>query len=195
MSPDEVIKKLESMGIHISRKTLLRYEENKLIPAPKRGSEGRGKGRFTDYPENTPYEFFASWYCIKKEDMDIDSTSLAREEVLNGTNDERYSNYPCHCRYDEFTEVEFENYSTEIKRSLNNNKWRRHLFNAKSNSATIVSSYEDDYKYLTENTIDMLSRIGQYTEFKKELNVMKQAGVDVVDINYIINHLEKIETQ
>ena len=83
MTPDELLKKLESMGIIVSRRTLLRYEENKLIPEPKRGSEGRGVGRFTDYHENTPYEFFASWYLMKKHKMDVLDTAKIRDIALN----------------------------------------------------------------------------------------------------------------
>ena len=59
VSPDDVILKLERTGVKISRRTLLNYEKHKLIPEPVRGGAGQGKGRTTDYPDNTPAEAFA----------------------------------------------------------------------------------------------------------------------------------------
>ncbi len=61
LTPDEVIEKLKDIGIEISRPTLSRYEKQKLIPKPERGSLGRAGGRWTDYPENTIEEAYAAW--------------------------------------------------------------------------------------------------------------------------------------
>jgi len=75
MSPEEVLQKLIKMGVKTSRSTLLRYEKAELIPAPERGSTGRGVGRFSDYPDNTAECFFASWWLMKMESISIDEMS------------------------------------------------------------------------------------------------------------------------
>ena len=80
MTPDEVIEKLKNGGVYISRSTLLRYEQAKVIPEPERGADGRGKGRFTNYPNETPAEFFASWSFIKEHHCNF--TYLASIRVL-----------------------------------------------------------------------------------------------------------------
>ena len=61
MTPDEVCEALVKIGADVSRRTLLNYEEAGLIPTPIRGSSGRSKGRFTDYPPKTIEETFAAW--------------------------------------------------------------------------------------------------------------------------------------
>lgn len=63
VKPDEVISKLERIGVKITRRTLLNYEKFGLIPEPKRSGAGKGKGRTTDYPDETPAEAFAA-YCL-----------------------------------------------------------------------------------------------------------------------------------
>ncbi|MBP2650767.1 MAG: hypothetical protein H6Q74_1592 [Firmicutes bacterium] len=75
MSPDEVLRQIKNMGINISRSTLLRFEKAKVIPEPKRGANGRGAGRFSDYPEDTPKHFFASWWTIKSEGISLNELS------------------------------------------------------------------------------------------------------------------------
>ncbi|MCM0758123.1 hypothetical protein M7775_05975 [Sporomusa sphaeroides DSM 2875] len=60
MTPDEVIQELQRMNVNITRRTLLRYETAKLIPAATRGGQGRGKGRTTDYPKDTPAEAYVA---------------------------------------------------------------------------------------------------------------------------------------
>lgn len=64
MTPDEICNALIKIGANVSRRTLLNYEEAGLIPTPVRGSGGRKKGRFTDYPEKTIEETFAAWCLI-----------------------------------------------------------------------------------------------------------------------------------
>lgn len=61
MSPDEVIAEVERLGgPRISRRTLLLWEQEELIPPATRGSHGQGRGRFSDYPPETPQEAFAA---------------------------------------------------------------------------------------------------------------------------------------
>lgn len=64
MKPDEIIEKLKKLDIEISRQTLLNYEKWELIPLPKRGGAGKGKGRWTEYPEHALPEFIASWSML-----------------------------------------------------------------------------------------------------------------------------------
>lgn len=67
MTPDEVIEKLRTMNVNISRRTLLNYEKWGLIPEARRGGAGRGKGRTTDYPDETVAEAFAAWQLMRGE--------------------------------------------------------------------------------------------------------------------------------
>ena len=60
MSPDEIIVKLSSVGVNLTRRTLLNYEKWELIPKAKRGGGGAG-GKWTEYPDNTILEAYAAW--------------------------------------------------------------------------------------------------------------------------------------
>ncbi|SDE23917.1 hypothetical protein [Sporomusa acidovorans] len=73
MSPDEVLEKLQRMGVKISRSTLMRYENQWLIPEPKRGGGGPG-GRYTDYPAETVIEAYAA-YALMHGDYIYDDNS------------------------------------------------------------------------------------------------------------------------
>ena len=61
MRPEVVLRMLSEFGIDITERTLQKYVKNELIPMPERRSAGRGKGRITDYADETPAEFFASY--------------------------------------------------------------------------------------------------------------------------------------
>jgi hypothetical protein len=83
MMPDEVVEEASRIvGFPVSRRTLLRYEHLELIPAPVRGSEGRGIGRFTDYPSDTPFEFYAAWYLKKRHRLSLEQISKIRLDAL-----------------------------------------------------------------------------------------------------------------
>lgn len=60
VTPDEVIEKLKKLEVDTTRRTLLNYEKWGLVPEAVRGGAGKGKGRTTDYPDETPAEFYAS---------------------------------------------------------------------------------------------------------------------------------------
>lgn len=64
VSPDEVLGELKKLGVELSRNTLLNYEKRELIPKADRGSRGKGKGRYADYPPETVAEAYASWHVI-----------------------------------------------------------------------------------------------------------------------------------
>lgn len=51
MSPDELLERLEALGVHIARRTLTDWTQRGVIREPVRGSRGRGKGRFTEYQD------------------------------------------------------------------------------------------------------------------------------------------------
>ena len=65
VKPEIVLRELNKMGVEISHRTLQRYAEDGLIPKPETKAAGRGKGKITDYPDETPGEAFASWLLMK----------------------------------------------------------------------------------------------------------------------------------
>ena len=61
MSPDELLQALgQRYGIEISRATLSRWAALGLIPAPRTGSGGRGRGRWSEYPRAAVHEAYAT---------------------------------------------------------------------------------------------------------------------------------------
>jgi len=65
MTREEVLEKLEAMGLSISRETLRRWVNEGLVPEPERGNKGRAGGRWTEYPVETPWEAFASGSLLR----------------------------------------------------------------------------------------------------------------------------------
>lgn len=64
LKPNEVLARLEIMGIKISGQTLLNYRKLGLIPMPRQGGHGRAKGRYAYYPEETPAFACATYQLI-----------------------------------------------------------------------------------------------------------------------------------
>ncbi|WP_094604756.1 hypothetical protein SPSIL_019980 [Sporomusa silvacetica DSM 10669] len=64
MSPEEIIQSLKNRGVSITRKTLLNYEKLFTLSEPKRGSEGRGKGRFTVYSDDVLEDAFVIYHML-----------------------------------------------------------------------------------------------------------------------------------
>ena len=81
MTPDEIIATLDRLGIKSSRATLLRQENANLIPAPIRGSGGRGHGKYTDYSAETVAEYAASYHLVKNRRATQEQTATARQVV------------------------------------------------------------------------------------------------------------------
>jgi len=63
----EIVK--QKHGITISTRTLLRYEKSGLIPPAMRGGHGRGKGRFTYYPEGTEISVVMGYIKLNKSNV------------------------------------------------------------------------------------------------------------------------------
>ena len=61
MNPDELIAAIEKLGVQLSKTTINRYERERLISSPKRGSLGRGGGRWAEYPALTDVEAVVAW--------------------------------------------------------------------------------------------------------------------------------------
>lgn len=69
MKTEEVLERLAELGVVITERTLQRYVKIGLIPKPERKSAGRGKGRITDYPPETPAEAYASHKILHSKDL------------------------------------------------------------------------------------------------------------------------------
>lgn len=79
MTREEVLEKLETMGLSISRETLRRWINEGLVPQPERGNNGRAGGRWTEYPPETPWDAFASGSLLK--DNSIKQVAEIRQEA------------------------------------------------------------------------------------------------------------------
>lgn len=72
MTPEEVIKSLnERFGIKASSRNLLHMAERGLIPRPSIGSLGRGKGTYSEYPDDAPERYYAIWRLNKHAKMPL----------------------------------------------------------------------------------------------------------------------------
>ena len=86
--PEAVLKKLSELGITITERTLQKYVKNELIPMPERKSAGRGRGKITDYPEEAPAEFYASYNQVHgKIKWPLDKVAAARKRALRVKDD------------------------------------------------------------------------------------------------------------
>ena len=65
-SPDDVVTKLATLNVNVSRRTLLNYETWDLIDKPKRGGGGTG-GRWTEYPRGVVEQSYAAWCLLHGE--------------------------------------------------------------------------------------------------------------------------------
>lgn len=81
MTPDEVLAALEKLDVVITRRTLLNWEKWGLIPEPKRGGLGKGKGRFANYPDDTPAEAYAAWFFLGRR-LKVKNLKDLREAAL-----------------------------------------------------------------------------------------------------------------
>lgn len=93
VTPAEVLESLKELGLEITQRTLQRYENSGLIPIPKRGSGGRGKGKFTDYAPETVWEAYVAHYFMHNKIFDWSSEKVAaiRNISLNGVKKDKLS--------------------------------------------------------------------------------------------------------
>ena len=81
VKPEEVLEKLQEMGIKRDKRTLQRYAKMELVPKPEIINLGRGAGKISDYPESTPYEFYAGAYLKQFARASFDEIKKARDLV------------------------------------------------------------------------------------------------------------------
>lgn len=81
VKPEEVLEKLQEMGVKRDKRTLQRYAKLELVPKPKIYHLGRGTGKVSDYPESTPFEFYAGVYLKQFARASFDEIKAARELV------------------------------------------------------------------------------------------------------------------
>lgn len=60
MTPDQIQKELEPYGVSIGRSTLTKYARQGIIGEPTVRALGRGLGKLSQYPEETPAEIVAA---------------------------------------------------------------------------------------------------------------------------------------
>lgn len=92
MTPERTLKLIEKLLEPLNQKTtertLQRYVKAELVPPSETKSAGRGRGKITNYDDDTPAQFFASWMLLngaakyKKE-----FASAARKLALIAEND------------------------------------------------------------------------------------------------------------
>ncbi|MDT8903252.1 hypothetical protein [Anaeroselena agilis] len=66
MNPDEELKALSTLGVELTRRGFLKYEERGHIPQAHRGGGGPG-GAFAIYPPGTTEETYAAWALMHGE--------------------------------------------------------------------------------------------------------------------------------
>jgi hypothetical protein len=79
---DEVVKELNSLGIKTSEDSIQRYAKDKLIPMPERKSAGRGQGKISNYADETPAEFYASYVLKHEHRLKSDKIADCRKKGL-----------------------------------------------------------------------------------------------------------------
>ena len=95
VGPKQVLDELSKYGINTSERTLQRYAKEGLIPEPERRSAGRGKGKISDYPEDTPAHFYASWRTINGfRKLNKEDIAKIRQIILITNDIEKIKNTP-----------------------------------------------------------------------------------------------------
>lgn len=145
MTPDEVLKIVDKMGICASRSSLLRFEKAGLVPQPKRGAGGRGVGRFSDYPEDAPLHFFASWWTIKSEGITLkklaDLLPIGRKFYQDHEEKREQISNLCNCVYDNMDD--FDSKADAIEERFPHNLYEEYAF---SNSDISREGFDDNKK-------------------------------------------------
>ena len=66
MKGAEVLARLQSLGMKATLRTLQRYEAEELLPPAQRRRGPDGFGRFADYSQAAPAEFYASFSLVHR---------------------------------------------------------------------------------------------------------------------------------
>jgi hypothetical protein len=115
-----VLEKLLSIGLNTTERTLQRYAKQGLIEKPKTKSAGRGYGKTTDWPEDTPQQFYASWTMRNALKIKPDTILTAKEFT-----DKKESENP---RYRSILSEEFNSLSEEEKKLIDFGMAWRHYY-------------------------------------------------------------------
>lgn len=87
MSPGDLIRELARRGVQVSRRTVQAWTRAGLLPTPETGSLGRARGRFTDYPPDTPAHALAAWWLLSGRAglgrLTLQAVAEARREALD----------------------------------------------------------------------------------------------------------------
>ena len=83
MSPGELKKQQDSLKIKVSERNLYNWVREKLLPTPQTGNLGDNKGKFTNYPPETPFQHYAAWRMKKDLRMLVPDIAKIRQEVLD----------------------------------------------------------------------------------------------------------------
>ena len=83
VDPHEVLEKIEELGVKPpSIRTLQRWAKQGLTPKPETKSAGRGKGRTSDYPDETPAEAAASFIVKSNWKLSPEEIAKIRRKAL-----------------------------------------------------------------------------------------------------------------
>ena len=86
VTSEEVLRKMFELGVKRDLRTLQRYAKKDLISKPSIQYLGRGKGKVSDWPATTPYEFFASWKLCNALGFEDELVVSARKLALEARN-------------------------------------------------------------------------------------------------------------
>ena len=96
MNPREIVAEIEKRDYKATTRTLQTYVNKNLVPEPKRSGGGRGIGKIAEYPEETIYEYIASYELIngaahkvspdelkiyRKRALELESAQLEKESL------------------------------------------------------------------------------------------------------------------
>ncbi len=97
VKPEEVVKKLDELGLKASLRSVQDYAKKGLIDKPQKRALGQGMGSASEYPNNAHYQYFVSWKYIHELKIKAKETAEIRElasmvdgfieEYANSTNE------------------------------------------------------------------------------------------------------------
>lgn len=84
LTPEMLVQRLQGVGVHVSRKTLRRWEAAGVISEAARGSYGQGHGKYCHYPEAAFCEAAAAYLMREVNEEGISAISRSRKNGLAG---------------------------------------------------------------------------------------------------------------